>query len=128
MQEFLFESRPALASFVCVDKGSLVGWTAFTPFRVKEDAEHTAEMSLYVHGSFRRKGVGMALAHTLLNRASLLDLHCIFAIVFKEMPEVVSFAERNCGFSVAGCLPEVFSDNGKYYDVLVLERLIAPRM
>ncbi|MEI9401961.1 GNAT family N-acetyltransferase [Mesorhizobium argentiipisi] len=124
MREFLFEAHPSLESYTCVANGVVVGWTAFTPFRVKEDADHTAEMSLYVHQSFRRKGIGTALAQTLLNRAAMLDLHCIFAIVFKDMPGVISFAERKCGFSVAGCLPEVFSDGKKYYDLLVLERPI----
>ncbi|ANT54570.1 GNAT family N-acetyltransferase [Mesorhizobium amorphae] len=124
MREFLFESHPSLESYTCVDKGAVVGWTAFTPFRVKEDADQTAEMSLYVQEAFRRKGIGTALAKTLLNRAAILDLHCIFAIVFKDMPNVISFAERKCGFSVAGCLSELFSDRGKHYDLLVLERPI----
>ncbi|MES0063992.1 GNAT family N-acetyltransferase [Mesorhizobium sp. M0041] len=124
MREFLFEGQPSLESYMCAYKGAVVGWTAFTPFRVKEDANHTAEMSLYVKESFRRKGIGTALAQTLLNRANILDLHCIFAIVFKDMPDVISFAERKCGFSVAGCLPEVFSDGGEHYDLLLLERLV----
>ncbi|MFG3594565.1 GNAT family N-acetyltransferase [Bradyrhizobium sp. RDI18] len=126
MQEFLFESHPSFESFTCVDKGAVVGWTALTRYRVREDVKHTAEMSLYVQESFRRKGVGSVLAYTLLNRASLLNLHCIFAMLFKDMPDSISFAERKCGFSVAGCLPEIFSCSGKHYDLLVLERLIVP--
>ncbi|MEI9426208.1 GNAT family N-acetyltransferase [Mesorhizobium sp. Cs1299R1N3] len=124
MRELLFESHPSLGSYTCVDKGAVIGWTAYIPFRVKEDADHTAEMALYVHEQFRRKGIGSDLARTLLNHATILDLHCVFAIVFKDMPSVVSFAERKCGFSVAGCLPEVFSHGGKHYDLLVLERSI----
>lgn len=126
MKEFLFESRPSFESYTCMDKGAVVGWTAFTRYRVREDVKHTAEMSLYVQERFRRKGIGSALANTLLNRASCLNLHCIFAMVFKDSPEVASFAERNCGFSLAGCLPEVFSDGVKHYDILVLQRLIVP--
>ncbi|MER8917370.1 GNAT family N-acetyltransferase [Mesorhizobium sp. M0761] len=124
MGEFLLKSRPSLDSYTCVDKGAVVGWTAFTPFRVKEDAKHTAEMSLYIEEPFRRKGIGLALAQTLLARATILDLHCIFAMVFKDMPDLTSFAVRKCGFSVAGCLPEVFSHSGKHHDILVLERSI----
>ncbi|MFA1621998.1 N-acetyltransferase family protein [Rhizobium mongolense] len=126
MREFMFESRPLFESYTCVDKGAVVGWTALTRFRVKEDAKHTAEMSLYVQEAFRRKGIGSALAQTVLNRASMLNLHCIFAMVFKEATGVISFAERKCGFSVAGCLPEVFSDGEKHYDIFVLEKLISP--
>ncbi|MHC4049470.1 GNAT family N-acetyltransferase [Bradyrhizobium sp. 25ACV] len=124
MKEFLFEQRPSFESYTCVDEGAVVGWTAFTRYRVREDVRHTAEMSLYVQESFRHKGIGSILAKTLLNRANSHNLHCVFAMVFKDMPDVVSFAERNCGFSLAGCLREVFSDNGKHYDILVLERLV----
>lgn len=125
MKEFLFESRPSFESYVCVHNGGVVGWTALTRYRVREDVEETAEMSLYVRPAFRQKGVGAALAQTLLARASILNLHCIFAIVFKDMPTVISFAQKKCGFSVVGCLPEVFSDSETHYDLLVFERLMA---
>ncbi|WP_284276137.1 GNAT family N-acetyltransferase [Bradyrhizobium iriomotense] len=126
MNEFLLERRASFEAYTCVEKGSVVGWAAFTRLR-GEDAEQTAEMSLFVQASFRRKGIGSALASTLLNRSNALNLHCIFAMAFKDMPHVVSFAERRCGFSIAGCLPEIFTHNGKHYDILVFERLIAPR-
>lgn len=126
MKGFLFESLPSFDSYVCVDKGAVVGWTALTRYRVREDVKHTAEMSLYVQESFRRKGIGVALADTVLYRASPLNLRCIFAMLFKDAPEVVSFAERKCGFSVAGCLPELFCYHGKHYDILLLERLFVP--
>ncbi|RUY09953.1 MAG: GNAT family N-acetyltransferase [Mesorhizobium sp.] len=122
MEEFLLD-RPAFESYTCVNKGAVVGWTALTRFRVREDVRHTAEMSLYVEEPFRRMGIGSLLAHTILNRAGILNLHCIFSLVFKDIPHVATFAEKRCGFSVAGCLQEAFSDNGKHHDILVLEKL-----
>ncbi|WP_027056456.1 GNAT family N-acetyltransferase [Mesorhizobium erdmanii] len=124
MKEFLFESRPSFESYTCVHKGAVVGWTALTRLRVREDVKHTAEMSLYVQNSCRRKGIGSALAHALLDRAIILNLHCIFALVFKDKPEVISFAEKKCGFSVAGCLLEVFSDSEKHHDILLFDQLL----
>lgn len=126
MKEFLFESCPSFESYVCVDNGSVVGWTALTRHHITEGLKHTAEMSLYVQESYRRRGIGSALADTLLNRASILNLHCILGIVFKDMCDAISFAERKCGFSLAGCVPEVFADDGGHYDILVFEKLIVP--
>lgn len=123
MKEFLLEDRPLFESYTCVNEGSVVGWTALTRYRVKEDVDHTAEMSLYVQKAFRRKGIGSTLARTLLNRAIALDLRCIFAMVFKDAASVCSFAEQRCGFSATGVLPEVFSYSGKHYDILVFEKL-----
>lgn len=126
MKEFLFELRPSFESYTCVDRGAVVGWTALTRHHVREGLKQTAEMSLYVQRSSRRRGIGSALAHTLLSRASILNLHCILAMVFKDMPHVVSFAEKKCGFSVAGCLPDVFTNNGKHYDIVVFQKLVVP--
>lgn len=125
MNDFLFESSPAFEAYTCVDNGTVVGWTALTRYSVREDVEHTAEMSLYVQRSFRRRGIGSILANTLLHRAEFLNLHCIFAMVFADMPHAVSFAEKQCGFLVTGRLPEIFSDSGKYSDILVFEKLLA---
>ncbi|MCK1554481.1 GNAT family N-acetyltransferase [Bradyrhizobium sp. 177] len=122
MKHFLFEAQRSFPSYTCVDNGHVVGWTAFTRYRVRESIGDTAEMSLYVERSFRHKGIGSLLANTILNRASAIDLHCIFALTFKDTPDVISFAERKCRFSVVGSLPEVFSDGEHCYDIVVLER------
>lgn len=125
MEAFLCESQSSFESYTCVDKGGVVGWAALTRHHVSEGYHQTAEMSLYVQESSRRKGIGSALAQTLLNRTSSLNLHCILAMVFKDALDVVSFAERKCEFSIAGCLPELFSHGGKHYDILLLEKLLS---
>lgn len=126
MNEFLFARRPSFAACTCMSNGSVVGWTALTRHHDNEGLRQTAEMSLYVQGSFRCKGVGSALAHAVLSRASTANLHCILAMIFADIPNVISFAERKCGLSIAGSLPGAFPDNGTNYDILVLQRLIAP--
>lgn len=126
MKEFLFLSHPSYESYTCMASGTIVGWAALTRLRVPEDVRHTAEMSIYVHEPFRHSGIGTALAHTLLNRARILDVHCIFAMVFGDSRGAVSFAQNRCGMSLSGCLPEIVSDRGKHYDVLILEKLMAP--
>jgi L-amino acid N-acyltransferase YncA len=124
MEQFLFEARPVFESYTCIDDGAVVGWTALTRHHVREGYRHTAELSLYVKHSARRKGIGSALAQTLLNRASALELHCILAIVFKDTPHVVSFAENKLGFVSAACLPDAFPGKEQYFDILVLEKMI----
>lgn len=126
MKYFLFELHPSFLSYTCVINGAAVGWTALTRHHVNDGLKHTAEMSLYVQEPFRRKGIGSALANVLLSRANAANLHCILAMIFKDMPGVVSFAERQCAFSLAGCLPEAFHDLGKNYDILVLQKLVSP--
>ncbi|MCK1332500.1 GNAT family N-acetyltransferase [Bradyrhizobium sp. CW9] len=126
MKEFLFGTPPSFESYTCTDNGAVIGWTALTRHHFNEGVKHTAEMSLYVSGAFRRKGVGSALAHAVLSRASALNLHCVLAMVFNDSLEAVSFAQGECGFSIAGCLPEAFPGSGRNCDILVLEKLVVP--
>ncbi|MET4222636.1 L-amino acid N-acyltransferase YncA [Bradyrhizobium sp. LB14.3] len=125
MSEFLF-GRPSFVAYTRITKGGVIGWTALTRHHDNEGLRQTAEMSLYVQAAFRSQGVGSALAHAVLSRASTDNLHCILAMIFADIPKVISFAERKCGLSVAGCLPGAFSDSLTNYDVLVLQKLIVP--
>lgn len=125
MNEFLF-ARPSFVAFACISNGGVIGWTALTRHHDNEGLRQTAEMSLYVQGSFRRQGVGSSLAHAVLSRPSTANLHCILAMIFADIPKVITFAERKCGLSVAGCLPRAFPSNGANYDILVLQKLLVP--
>jgi L-amino acid N-acyltransferase YncA len=125
MSKFLIESPPVFESYVGVNDGAVVGWAALTRHHVRDGYKHTAEMSLYVEPSFRRKGMGTALAEKILSRASALNLHNILAVVFKDVPYVIASAEKRFSFSIAACFPEAFDDNGRYHDILILEKLVA---
>ena len=124
LERHSFHRFPGLHRFHAHDGAVVVGWTALTRHHVREGFKHTAELSLYVKHSSRRKGVGSILAHAVLSRAPTLNLHSVLAVAFKDMPNVVSFAETKCGFSVAACLPDAFPDKETYYDILVFEKLI----
>lgn len=124
MEGFLLTPERSFEGFVCVDGERVVGWTALTPYRVSEDVKHTAELSLFVEEQSRRKGIGATLSHTILTRAPSLDLHCVFALLFEDAPAVVSFAKNKCGFSVVGCIPEIFSYRGKNYGISIVERVV----
>ncbi|WP_092304013.1 GNAT family N-acetyltransferase [Bradyrhizobium sp. Ghvi] len=124
MKQFLFASRPSIEGYACVDGDAVVGWSALTRHHAGEGLKHTAEMSLYVQEDLRRRGIGALLANTLLERAPTLNLHCILALALKDTPDVLSFAQIKCGFSVAGCIPELFSDGERHYDIVVFEKLI----
>lgn len=126
MKDFLFALRPSFVSYTCIRNGSVIGWTTLTRHHVNEGLRHTAELSLYVQGQCRGKGVGSVLAQTVLSRSNTAKLHCILATAFADLPKAISFAERKCGLSVAGCLPGALHHSGTNYDILVLQRLMMP--
>ncbi|MGY4327446.1 L-amino acid N-acyltransferase YncA [Bradyrhizobium sp. LB7.2] len=125
MSDFLF-ARPSFVAYTSMSSGGVIGWTALTRHHNNEGVRQTAEMSLHVQRQFRRQGVGSALAHAVLSRASTANLHCILAMIFADVPKVISFTERRCGLSVAGCLPGAFPANETNYDILVLQKLVMP--
>ncbi|WP_183257746.1 GNAT family N-acetyltransferase [Bradyrhizobium sp. CIR48] len=124
MHEFIFARRPSFVSYTCIRKGNVIGWAALTQHHVNEGVRQTAELSLFVQGPFRSKGVGSALARAILRQPRTDNLHCVLAMTFADAPNAIAFAERKCGLSIVGCLPGAFSHGEKNYDILVLQRLL----
>ncbi|WP_340162417.1 GNAT family N-acetyltransferase [Bradyrhizobium sp. DOA9] len=122
MKQFLFESMPAYESYVCLKGETVLGWAAFTRYQVQENVLGTVEMSVYVHQNARRNGVGSTLCRSLLRRATTLHIHSVFCLGFREST-AHSFAQK-CGFTLTGCFPKFFSENGNARDIMLYERLI----
>lgn len=64
INEFLFALRPSFVSHTCIRKGDVIGWTALTRHHVNEGVRQTAEMSLHVQGSSRRRSWVSACARS----------------------------------------------------------------
>ena len=53
---------------VAEDGGRIVGYAYAGPFRLRAAYQHTAEMSIYIDGRYRQRGIGGALYRELEER------------------------------------------------------------
>lgn len=122
-REQWFETRTGAGFPVLVaeTEEGVVGYATYGPFRPHDGYRHTAELSVYVAGGQRGRGIGAALLGALVERAEASDLRVLVAGI--EAENAVSIAlHRRHGFVETGRMPEVGRKFGRWLDLVLMQR------
>jgi L-amino acid N-acyltransferase YncA len=101
--------------------GRVVGWAALTRVSSRCVYAGVAEVSVYVALNARGRGIGTQLLTALVERSEAHGLWTLQAGVFPENVASVTLHER-CGFRVVGRRERLGQMDGRWRDVLLLER------
>lgn len=104
------------------ETGELVGWAAIAAISERSCYSGVGEYSVYVRRDSRGFGIGTALLGALVDRASSLGYWKLIARVFTFNEATVRLA-RGHGFREVGVLQKHGKLDGKWLDVLEMERL-----
>jgi phosphinothricin acetyltransferase len=108
---------------VAVSNRSVVGWGALGTFRPRAAYRRTAELSVYVHHDWHRRGIGRAIVSDLLERAAALDYHALVGGCCSEAEPSIALLEA-LGFSRVAHFPEVGRKFDRWLDVVFVQRLV----
>jgi phosphinothricin acetyltransferase len=86
--------------------GELAGWLSFHPFIPRGAYRPTAEVSVYVHENFRRRGVARALLDQAIARSPALGLTALVGLILGPNAASLALFEQ-LGFERWGLLPRV---------------------
>jgi phosphinothricin acetyltransferase len=103
--------------------GRVAGWAALSPFRLRAAYAQTAEIGVYVHHAFHRRGIGHALVDELITRGRAAGLHVIVGGCCHESTASLGLLAAH-GFRKAAHFHEVGFKFGRWLDVIFLERLL----
>ena len=103
--------------------GSVVGWGSLEVFRARPAYRHTAELSLYVHHEWHRRGIGRALLADLVARARAIGHHALVGGCCSDSTAVIALLEAS-GFSRVARFPEVGRKFDRWLDVVFLQRIL----
>jgi len=103
--------------------GRVVGWGSLNSFNPRPAYDHVADFSVYVGREWRGRGVGHRLLETLIARARELDYHKLVLAAFPFNAAGVTLYRR-LGFTEVGVYREQGQLDGKWVDVVVMERLL----
>ena len=110
--------------FVAVSADDAVmGWVAVTPFSPRPAYRGVVEVSVYVHPKARGRGVGRRLLEALLASTDAAGVWTVQAGVFPENAASLAL-HRNAGFRVVGTRERIGQRNGRWRDVVLLERRV----
>jgi phosphinothricin acetyltransferase len=114
-------SHLAACRLVAEQAGRVVGWAALSAVSDRCVYGGVAEVSVYVAAAARGQGVGRALLQALVDESERRGLWTLQAGVFPENLPSVRIHER-CGFRIVGRRDKLGRLQGRWRDVLLLER------
>ena len=105
--------------WVAEEGGEILGWLSFEPFNERPAYHATAEVSVYVSGEHRGRGIGCRLVGEAIRRGPDLDLRILTAEVFAHNTPSLRLFE-GFGFVRWAHLPGVAELDGIERDLVVL--------
>jgi L-amino acid N-acyltransferase YncA len=106
---------------VAIQAGEVAGWGALAPASDRECYAGVTEDSVYVARWAQGLGVGTALLSRLVTDAELAGIWTITAGIFPENGASLAL-HRRCGFRVVGTRSAIGRLDGRWRDVVVMER------
>jgi phosphinothricin acetyltransferase len=100
-----------------------VGWAAIGPYSERHAYAGVAELSIYVAGIARGRGVGTALCEQLARDAEKRGFYKLLGKLFPTNLPCVKLVKR-CGFDTVGLHRRHGRLDGQWRDVLLVEKLL----
>jgi L-amino acid N-acyltransferase YncA len=106
---------------VAREGNEVVGWAALSPVSDRCAYAGVAEVSIYVAARARGRGVGGALLRALIEASERAGVWTLQGGVFPENEASLALMKA-CGFRTVGTRERLGSLEGKWRDVVLLER------
>ena len=103
--------------------GTVAGYASLTRWSARAAYDDTAETGVYVHSSYRGRGIGRELYAAIIDEARRLRFHTLIARVTSESAASIRLNEQ-AGFVVVGTLREVGRKFGRLLDVLIMQKIL----
>lgn len=119
-----FDDRDEMHPVVSVEvEDKVIAWGTLSVFNPRPGYRKTAEVSVYVHLEFQRRGIGRAIVIDLIARARDLGYHALLAICCSESIGSIALHE-SLGFERVGHVREVGWKFERWLDVVYLQLLL----
>jgi phosphinothricin acetyltransferase len=102
-------------------ESKIAGWLSFHEFIRRPAYNGTAEISVYVHENFRRRGVGRALLQKAIAAAPQLNVRALLGYVLGHNEASLALFEA-AGFERWGCLPRIAKFESVERDLIIVGR------
>jgi phosphinothricin acetyltransferase len=122
-RQWMAARAPRHPVVVAESGGQVVGWGSLNSFNARPAYDHVVDLSVYVERAWRGRGVGRALLQRLLALARTTGYHKMVLATFPHNEAGVALYRR-MGFAAVGVYHEQGMLDGRWVDVLIMERLL----
>ena len=107
--------------YVLIKDGHLAGWAALSPVSGRCVYAGVTEVSIYVHETFRAKGVGKQLFQHLIENSERAGIWTLQSGIFPENEASIALHEK-LGFRKVGYREKIGKLDGIWRDIVLMER------
>ena len=118
------EVRARGLPYVVAERDSrLLGFAYASPFRLRPAYRFSVEDSVYVHPDSVREGIGRRLLQSLIDRCEAAGRRRLVAVIGGADERSIAF-HRKCGFEEAGRLEGAGWKQGRWLDLVIMQRAL----
>ena len=110
--------------FGAYEGDKLIGYAGYGSWRAAQGYRKTVELTIYVESSVRGKGTGKALMQTIIDQAKEDGFHIMLGAIDSANHSSIDF-HKKFGFTETARMPEVALKNGKWLDLVFMQRTLA---
>lgn len=103
--------------------GAILGWAGLAPYRPRDCYAGIAEFSIYLDAAARGRGIGKRLLQALVDGAAERGYWKLLSRIFPFNAASRALC-RACGFREVGVYEKHARLDGRWLDVVIVERLI----
>jgi L-amino acid N-acyltransferase YncA len=122
-REWLGARGPRHPVVVAERDSSVVGWASLNSFNPRTAYDHVADFSVYVRRACRGQGIGRQLLDRLIDLARDIGYHKMVLAAMADNDAGIALYTR-AGFSRVGIYREQGLIDGRWVDVIVMEKLL----
>lgn len=111
----------ASCRLVAREGGEVLGWAALSPVSARHVYRGVAEVSVYVSGRARGRGVGSMLLNRLVTASEEQSIWTLQASIFPENRASIALHLR-AGFRIVGTRERIACREGRWRDTVLMER------
>jgi len=106
---------------VAREEDNVVAWAALSSVSARRVYAGVAEVSIYVAGAARRRGIGKALLLALIEQSELYGIWTLQAGIFPENVSSIAL-HKHCGFREIGLRERIGKLGNTWRSVVLMER------
>ena len=118
------DHRPGVRPlWVAEAEGQIAAWLSFSSFYGRPAYSKTAELSVYVHDAFRKRGLGSYLLTQAIAHAPSIKVDTLLGFIFGHNEPSLKLFDK-FGFARWGALPKVAALDGVERDLVIVGRRV----